>query len=116
MQSNQTVAQQVGKPSAHKRSFKFPPEFGILLVLFGIALIFELLGWYFRGQSFLGNPTGLLIMILQVSEIGLIAIGVTMVIITGGIDLSSGSVVALAAMVAASLAQSSETTRAVYPA
>lgn len=116
MQSNQTVAQQVAQPAAHKRSFKWPPEFGILFVLFGIALIFELLGWYFRGQSFLGNPTGLLIMILQVSEIGLISIGVTMVIITGGIDLSSGSVVALAAMVAASLAQSSETTRAVYPA
>lgn len=115
MQSNQAVAQPAVNPSVPKRSFKLPPEFGILLVLFGIALIFELLGWYFRGQSFLGNPTGLLIMILQVSEIGLIAIGVTMIIITGGIDLSSGSVVALAAMVAASLAQSSETTRAVYP-
>lgn len=117
MQSTQAVAQPAVKPSAPKRSFKWPPEFGILLVLFGIALIFELLGWYFRGQSFLGNPTGLLIMILQVSEIGLIAIGVTMIIITGGIDLSSGSVVALAAMVAASLAQSSDAAaRAVYPA
>lgn len=117
MQSNQAVLQDTSKLSAPKRSFKWPPEFGILFVLFGIALIFELLGWYFRGQSFLGNPTGLLIMILQVSEIGLIAIGVTMIIIAGGIDLSSGSVVALAAMVAASLAQSSDaTTRAVYPA
>jgi inositol transport system permease protein len=36
---------------------------------------------------------------------GLIAIGVTMVIITGGIDLSSGSVLALAAVVSTSLAQ-----------
>ena len=36
---------------------------------------------------------------------GLIAIGVTMVIITAGIDLSSGSVLALASVVAASLAQ-----------
>jgi inositol transport system permease protein len=36
-------------------------------------------------------------------------------IITGGIDLSSGSVVALTAMVAASLAQSSDAVRAVYP-
>ena len=32
-------------------------------------------------------------MILQVSVIGIIAVGVTQVIITGGIDLSSGSVV-----------------------
>jgi inositol transport system permease protein len=55
-------------------------------------------------------------MILQVSVIGIIAVGVTQVIITGGIDLSSGSVVALTAMVAASLAQSSDAARAVYPA
>jgi inositol transport system permease protein len=55
-------------------------------------------------------------MILQVSVIGIIAVGVTQVIITGGIDLSSGSVVALTAMVAASLAQSADAARAVYPA
>jgi inositol transport system permease protein len=54
-------------------------------------------------------------MILQVSVIGIIAVGVTQVIITGGIDLSSGSVVAVTAMVAASLAQSSDAVRAVYP-
>lgn len=118
MQLHQATVADGVKPAApaHQRAFKWPPEMGILLVLLGIGLAFELLGWYFRGQSFLGNPTGLLIMILQVSEIGLIAIGVTMIIITGGIDLSSGSVVALAAMVAASLAQSSEASRAVYPA
>ena len=45
------------------------------------------------GQSFLVNPQRLTIMILQVSVIGIIAVGVTQVIITGGIDLSSGSVV-----------------------
>jgi len=47
-------------------------------------------------------------MILQVSIIGLLAIGVTQVIITTGIDLSSGSVLALSAMIAASLAQTSD--------
>ena len=30
-----------------------PQEVSILLVLFGIALAFELLGWIFIGQSFL---------------------------------------------------------------
>jgi inositol transport system permease protein len=45
-------------------------------------------------------------MILQVSVIGIIAVGVTQVIITGGIDLSSGSVVGMTAMIAASFAQS----------
>jgi len=115
MESNQPALRDIGPAAIRRPRFKLPPELGIFGVLVAIALTFELLGWFLRGQSFLGNPTGLLIMILQVSEIGLIAIGVTMVIITGGIDLSSGSVVALAAMVAASLAQSSDATRAVYP-
>jgi inositol transport system permease protein len=85
------------------------------MVLLGLALLFELLGWLFVHQSFLANEQRLVVMILQVSVIGIIAVGVTQVIITGGIDLSSGSVVALTAMVAASLAQSSDAVRAVYP-
>jgi len=40
---------------------------------------------------------------------------VTQVIITGGVDLSSGSVVGMTAMIAASLAQQSDFARAVYP-
>ena len=94
---------------------RLPPELGILLVLVGIALAFELLGWVLIGQSFLINEQRLMVMVLQVAVIGVIAVGVTQVIITGGIDLSSGSVVALTAMVAASLAQSSDAARAVYP-
>jgi inositol transport system permease protein len=102
--------------TAAARARRLPPEAGILLVLLALALAFELLGWLLVGQSFLFNGQRLVVMILQVSVIGIIAIGVTQVIITGGIDLSSGSVVALTAMVAASLAQSSEALRAVYPA
>jgi inositol transport system permease protein len=85
------------------------------MVLVALALGFELLGWIFVRQSFLLNEQRLVVMILQVSVIGIIAIGVTQVIITGGIDLSSGSVVALTAMVAASLAQSADAARPVYP-
>ena len=98
-----------------RRRRRFPPEAGILLVLLALALVFELLGWIFVRQSFLLNEQRLIVMILQVSVIGIIAIGVTQVIITGGIDLSSGSVVAVTAMVAASLAQASDAVRAVYP-
>ncbi len=100
-----------GKPH-HRR---IPPEANIFLVLVGIALIFELLGWLFVGQSFLMNPQRLTIMILQVSVIGIIAVGVTQVIITGGIDLSSGSVVGMTAMFSASFAQASTWPRALYP-
>ncbi|MEO5741767.1 MAG: ABC transporter permease, partial [Vicinamibacterales bacterium] len=79
---------------------------GIFLVLIAIAVLFEAIGWSLRGASFLANGQRLLVMVLQVSIVGLLAIGVTQVILTGGIDLSSGSVVALSAMIAASLAQS----------
>ncbi|MBY8918432.1 ABC transporter permease (plasmid) [Nitratireductor rhodophyticola] len=90
-------------------------ELNALLGLVGIALIFEILGWIFQGQSFLFNTQRLSIMILQVSVVGIIAIGVTQVIITGGIDLSSGSVVGATAMIAMSFAQVSTYPRAVYP-
>jgi inositol transport system permease protein len=58
----------------------------------------------FLSEAFL-TWRNLLNIVRQISVVGLIAIGVTMVIITGGIDLSSGSVLALAAVVATSLAQ-----------
>ncbi len=93
---------------------EWPVEFNALLGLIGIALIFELLGWIFQGQSFLANPQRLSIMILQVSVIGVIAIGVTQVIITGGIDLSSGSVAGATAMIAMSFAQVGTYERAVF--
>jgi ribose/xylose/arabinose/galactoside ABC-type transport system permease subunit len=94
---------------------RLPPEVSILAVLIGIAIVFEILGWIIVGDSFLANKQRLSIIILQVSVIGIIAVGVTQVIITAGVDLSSGSVVGLAAMVAASLAQTSLNPRAVYP-
>ena len=68
------------------------------------------MGWVFKGDTFLFNPQRLFIIVLQVSVVGLLAIAVTQVIITGGIDLSSGSVLAISAMVAASFAQTPENT------
>jgi inositol transport system permease protein len=111
----QALAQRTVHAGSARRSRRFPREASILLVLLGLALAFELLGWIFVRQSFLLNQQRLVVMILQVSVIGIIAVGVTQVIISGGIDLSSGSVVAVTAMVAASLAQSSDAGRAVYP-
>lgn len=94
---------------------KLPKDTGIFIVMVGIALIFEAFGWYVRDQSFLLNPNRLVLIILQVAIIGIIAVGVTQVIITTGIDLSSGSVIALSAVVAASLAQTSDSLSPVYP-
>ncbi len=90
-------------------------EWNVLLALVVILVTFELLGRIFLGDSFLfntrENATSLFneqrlqIIILQVSIVGIIAIGVTQVIIIGGIDLSSGSVVGATAMIAMSFAQ-----------
>lgn len=99
-----------------KRSW--PNEMNILLALIIIIVIFEILGQvlpYMNNQSFLFDTRGrfdtifnearLQIIILQVAIIGIIALGVTQVIITAGIDLSSGPLVAATAMIAMSFAQ-----------
>lgn len=93
---------------------RLPPEVSILAVLIGIALVFEVLGWIYVGESFLANKQRLSIIVLQVSVIGIIAVGVTQVIITAGVDLSSGSIVGFVAMVASSFAQTATNGRAVF--
>jgi len=96
----------------------WPNELNVFAALILIVLVFEGLGAWLMGQSFLFdsmdrfdsifNEQRLKIIILQVSIIGIIAIGVTQVIISGGIDLSSGSIVGMTAMIAMSFAQVSE--------
>ena len=92
-----------------------PPELNVFVALLLIVAAFEILGRLIIGDSFLFNTrenvarsstsSGWKIIILQVSIVGIIAIGVTQVIITGGIDLSSGSIVGATAMIAMSFAQ-----------
>ena len=93
----------------------WPNEVNIFAALVLIVLTFELLGALMVGDSFLFDSRGrfdsifnearLYIIILQVSIVGIIALGVTQVIISGGIDLSSGSIVGATAMIAMSFAQ-----------
>ncbi|MEL7179647.1 MAG: ABC transporter permease [Pseudomonadota bacterium] len=96
-----------------KRSW--PNELNVFGALILIIVAFEILGAIFMQQSLLFdtrdrfdsifNEARLRIIIIQVAIIGIIAIGVTQVIITAGIDLSSGSVVGATAMIAMSFAQ-----------
>jgi inositol transport system permease protein len=113
IQHASNAAAQSEAPSAARR--RLPPEINILGVMIGMMLLFEVLGWIFVGQSFIANPLRLKIMILQEAVIGIIAIGVTQTIIMGGIDLSSGSLVGMTAMVAASFAQTAGFSHAIYP-
>src|ERR1700734_3893690 len=73
---------------------------------YGIFLIFAVmvLGASLLSPAFL-SKTNLINVVRQMSVVGLIALGVTGVIVSAGIDLSSGSVVGLSAVVAASLSQ-----------
>ena len=92
-----------------------PPELGVLIALIMMIVVFEVLGRLLIHDSFLFNTRDnvdtlfneprLKIIILQVAIVGIIALGVTQVIISGGIDLSSGSVVGATAMIAMSFAQ-----------
>jgi inositol transport system permease protein len=92
-----------------------PAELNVFIALVVLIVGFELIGRIFLGDSFLFNTREnintlfneqrLSIIILQVSIVGIIAIGVTQVIICGGIDLSSGSIVGATAMLVMSFAQ-----------
>jgi inositol transport system permease protein len=74
-------------------------KYGIFLVFIAMLTVASILS-----PAFL-SPTNLINVVRQMSVVGLIALGVTGVIVSAGIDLSSGSVVGLSAVVAASLAQ-----------
>ena len=70
---------------------------GIIASLLMLLLFFSMMSSRFFSQSNITN------IMLQSSINGIIALGMTLVIITGGIDLSVGSVVALSSMVAAKM-------------
>lgn len=73
-------------------------KYGILIALLIICIILSIATPYFFTFQ------NLVIVLRQVSINGILAIGVTFVIIAGGIDLSLGSVIALTGVIAASFA------------
>ncbi|GLQ36010.1 inner-membrane translocator [Amylibacter marinus] len=105
----------IGGLTYDKSKRQWPNELNVLGALILIVIIFEVLGAIFMGQSLLFdtkdrfdsifNEQRLRIIIIQVAIVGIIALGVTQVIITAGIDLSSGSVLGATAMIAMSFAQ-----------
>ena len=60
-----------------KKVRRLPVEVSILGVLVGIIIVFEILGWYFVGESFIANKQRISIIVLQVAVTGIIAVGVT---------------------------------------
>ncbi len=75
----------------------YASQFGALGVLIIICIVFAILE-----PAFI-SPINLFNVLRQVSIYGLLALGMTFVILTGGIDLSVGSLLALAGLVAAAV-------------
>ena len=112
------TSQGTGGQNFDKSKRAWPNEANIFIALILIVVVFEILGQtlpYMKDQSFLFdtrdrfdsifNEQRLKIIILQVAIIGIISLGVTQVIISGGIDLSSGPLVGATAMIVMSFAQ-----------
>ncbi len=92
-----------GAPATARRSFAVPPRFVPILTTFALFLATFGVG----AVRYDGFASGQVVANLFVDNAFLIvlAVGMTFVILTGGIDLSVGSVVALSTMVAASTLQ-----------
>jgi ribose transport system permease protein len=87
------------EPSVLSLLRRMPEEAGLLLILIGIGAILTFLSPYFLTVPNLIN------VVLTMSVIGIVAIGMTYVMLSGGIDLSVGATMGLSAVVAASFAK-----------
>ncbi|WP_410493016.1 ABC transporter permease [Domibacillus sp. DTU_2020_1001157_1_SI_ALB_TIR_016] len=74
-------------------------KYGMLIILVALIALMTALE-----PNFI-NSNNIINIVRQMAVIGIVAIGVTFVIITSGIDLSSGSVIALTSVVVATFAQ-----------
>lgn len=70
-------------------------KYGIVIVLLGLFVFFSLASEYFLTQNNLTN------VLRQIAVLGIVSVGMTMVILTGGIDLSVGSTVAFVSIITA---------------
>jgi ribose transport system permease protein len=78
-------------------------KLGPLLGLIGVFLYFFIAVWAQTGRNSFATAGNLQTIALQSAIVGMAALGMTIVIISGGIDLSMGSAVALTSVVVAAL-------------
>ncbi|AJR05662.1 ABC transporter permease [Photobacterium gaetbulicola] len=94
-------------PQNYKRLIS---KYAIYVVFIAMCVVMSILSPVFL------TVANLLNVVTQMASIGLLALGVTIIIITRGIDLSSGSVLAVAAVASASMAQTLDWGMRMYPA
>jgi len=85
------------KSGQHNKKLMFLLKFRTFIALIALFTFFS-----FTAPNFL-HPNTLILITRHVVLFGLLALGMTMVIITGGVDLSVGSVVGLSAMISGGL-------------
>ena len=89
----------ITEPSGFSYFRSMPEEAGLMLILIGIGTVLTFLSPYFLTVPNLIN------VVLTMSVIGIVAIGMTYVMLSGGIDLSVGATMGLSAVVAATFAR-----------
>ncbi len=87
-------------PHPEKRGFRLPQfrEFNVLAAFVLLSLFF-----YWQRPDAFAKPANLAIIMRFIATFGMLAIGEVLVIITGGIDLSVGSLIALIGVIVATL-------------
>jgi ribose/xylose/arabinose/galactoside ABC-type transport system permease subunit len=78
-------------------------RWGPALALVAVTLLFGILVWAKTGRPAFFSANNLETVARQTAIVGLAALGMTLVIIAGGIDLSAGSTIALTSVVVAAL-------------
>jgi ribose transport system permease protein len=92
-------------PAAVPRERGFRPDLR-LLILFGVLVVLCFVGYLTGPDTFL-SESNISTMLRLAAAIGVVSVGMTFVIISGGIDLSVGSMVALASVWMTTLATQS---------
>ncbi|GAE27982.1 inositol transport system permease protein [Halalkalibacter wakoensis JCM 9140] len=99
LELEKTETKQVKNKQGKELAMNILKKYGIFIILILLIVLMSILTPHFL------STTNLINIVRQMSIIGIIAIGVTPIIITKGIDLSSGSLIALVSVVVATFAQ-----------
>lgn len=107
--SKKLAAEAMSASDKRQKTINFIQKYGIVIVLFLMIIILSIIS-----PNFL-SPINIFNVLTQSSIFGILALGMTIVIISRGIDLSVGSALALAGVVAASLGQVGTASSLFYP-
>ena len=91
------LAQRAHAPAGRLGRIFRTQQWGIILVLVGLIVVISLLSPVFLSARNIRN------VLQQVSTLGILSMGITVLMISGGIDLSVGSAISVVAMVAGTM-------------